>query len=74
MTHREHKHAHINAHFKAIEVTSLTHHRVVFSFYLGTVETSFKHITYCPDRIVSVTVSHNAKIRVLFENERGAKG
>ena len=66
-----HMHAHINAHLKAVEVTSLTHHGVVFSFYLGTVKTSFQpYITYCLDRIVSVAVGRDAKIRALLESQR----
>ena len=41
---QKYMHTHINAYFKEVEVTSLTYHGVVFSFYSGTVETSFKHI------------------------------
>lgn len=66
-------HAHINVHFKEVEVTSLTYHGVVFSFCFGIVKTSFKYIAYCLDQIVSVTVNHNVKISVLFERNRKRK-
>lgn len=70
---QEYMHAHINVHFKEVEVTSLTYHGVVFSFCFGIVKTSFKYIAHCLDQIVSVTVSHNVKISVLFERNRKRK-